>query len=99
MNILSKNTMRTIAVGVVALSISSLGSLAFAAPKVCNDGYLQQATVHGKSLSVALDGCYVNRPAGPAVESCVKNAFKTHYRSLLTEIDNFKRCAATTPSQ
>jgi hypothetical protein len=99
MNILSKNTVRTIAVGVVALSISSLGSLAFAAPKVCNDGYLQAATVDGRSLSAALEICYVNRPAGPAVESCVKNAFKTHYSSLLTEIDNFQRCAAATPSQ
>lgn len=97
MNISSKNTVRTIAVGAVALSVSSLGSLAFAAPKVCNDGYLQAATVDGKSLSAALDSCYVNRPAGPAVDNCVKNAFKAYYRAVQTEIDNFQRCSAAPP--
>ncbi|MFZ2313387.1 MAG: hypothetical protein WAV82_12290 [Methylobacter sp.] len=97
MNILSKNTVRTIAVGVVALSISSLGSLAFASPKVCRDGYMQTATVHGKSLAGALDLCYVKRPAGPAVEKCAQKTFQDYYRKLQAEIDKFQKCSAAPP--
>jgi hypothetical protein len=94
MNISSKNTMRTIAVGVVALAISSLGSWAFAAPKVCNENYLQSSNVSGKTLAAALDACYVKRPAGPSVDNCVQKAFKAHYRDLQTKIDTFKKCSA-----
>jgi len=97
MNISSKKTVRTIAVGVVALSISCISGMAFAAPKVCNDGYLQAANAKGKTLAAALDSCYVNRPAGPAVDNCVKSAFKAHYKALQAEIDTFQQCAAATP--
>lgn len=95
----SKNTMRTLAVGVVALSVASLASWAFADHKpghknVCDKNYLQEATVHGKTLAVALDNCYVNRPAGPAVDNCVNNAFKTHYQSLLDSKGKFDSCSS-----
>jgi hypothetical protein len=97
MNISSKNMTRTIAVGVVALSISSLGSWAFAAPKVCNDSYLQSSNASGKTLATALDACYVNRPAGPSVDNCVQKAFKAHYKDLQSKIDTFQKCSANPP--
>lgn len=99
MNILSKNSVRTIAVGVVALSISSLGSLAFASPKVCREGYMQTATVHGKSLADALDLCYVKKVPGPAVEACAQRTFRDYYRKLQDEIDKFQRCSVAPTSQ
>ena len=103
MNISTKNTMRTIAIGVMAVSVSSLGGLAFSAPipeqaRICGSTYLQEADNRGKTLAVALDGCYVNRPAGPAVDNCVQNAFQGHYRALLAAIDNYQRCSVAPPT-
>jgi len=97
MNISSKMTVRTLAVGVVALSISSLSSLAFTAtapaPSACTDSYMQTATASGKTLSVALESCYVNRPAAAPVQNCVQGAFQAHYRTLLAAIDTFQSCS------
>ena len=99
MNISSKKTMRTLAVGVVAISISSLGSWTFAVsaptPSVCTSAYMAAGTVTGENLSKVLDGCYVNAPATANTTSCVQNAFKAHYRVLLAAINNFQRCSAT----
>jgi len=95
--------MRTLAVGVAAFSISSVSGLAFSAPipeqaRICSSNYLQEADGHGKTLAVALDGCYVNRPAGPAVDNCVQNAFQANYRALLAAIDNYQRCKDAPPT-
>jgi len=93
MNISSKNMVRTLAVGVVALAFSSLNNLAYTAPQACNDNYMNAANASGQTLSVALEKCYVNRPAGAPVDNCVQGAFQAHYKTLLAAISQFESCA------
>jgi len=96
MNISAKNMKRTIAVGVVALSISSLGSWAVAAPAptACSNAYMQAATVTGQNLSTTLELCYVNKPATANTSSCVQNAFQAYYKTLLAAVSTYQSCAA-----
>jgi hypothetical protein len=98
MNISSKNMTRTIAVGVVAFSISSLGSWVLAAgspaPSACTNAYMQAATVTGQNLSTLLESCYVNRPATADTSSCVQGAFKAYYQTLLAAVTTYQSCAA-----
>lgn len=97
MNISSKNMTRTLAVGVVAFSISSLGSWALAAgspaPSACTNAYMQAATVTGQNLSTKLEGCYVNKPATADTSNCVQTAFKAYYNTLLAAVDTYQSCA------
>jgi len=96
MNISSKNMKRTIAVGIVALSISSFGSWAFAAPAptACSNAYMRAATVTGQNLSTTLERCYVNQPAQANTSSCVQNAFQAYYKTLLAAVGTYQNCAA-----
>jgi len=98
MNTSSKNITRTLAVGAIALSISSLGSWAFAAatpaPAACTNAYMRAATVTGQNLSTALERCYVNAPAGKSAQTCAQNAFQAHYKALLAAVNTFQNCGA-----
>lgn len=103
MDISSKNTLRTVAAGVAAISFSALSSLAIAAPapKECVSNYMQVADGFGRNLSSALENCYVNRPAAAVtgVQSCVQNAFQGYYTALLAAISNYQKCAGGPRSQ
>jgi hypothetical protein len=102
MNILSKNSVRTLVVGLVALFISSWGFLAIAAgpaPTACTNAYMQSATVTGQNLSTKLESCYVNRPANANTSTCVQGAFKAYYQTLLAAVNTFKSCAAVASNQ